>query len=147
MVAGEIEIWYPSTGVLSYSGDDKMVVNVDQGLVEYYRALIPKCIDWTQQKYRAHITVVRTGREQPADRTFWAKYDGERIQFLYSPVVRFGTVYIWLNVLCKRLEELRTELGMVVRSEYTRPPEGFENFFHITLANMKEQNASRLRAG
>jgi len=130
---------YTSTGVLRYSEDNgkKLIVEVDPDLANYYRRLIPKYFDVKRGKYDAHITVVRSYKETPPDLTAWGKYEGHEIDFLYEPIIRQGKIYWWLNVLCSRLEKIRLELGLEVSSPWTRPPEGFEKYFHITLGNTK----------
>jgi hypothetical protein len=131
---------YASVGYLHYSQDNgyKLVVQVDQGISDFYRSLIPRYIPINPPKYKAHVTVVRSYKETPVILEPWGKYEGEAVPFFYSPVIHQGKVYYWLNVFCNRLEQIRMELGMPVTSEYTRPPETFIKVFHLTLANMKE---------
>lgn len=125
---------FKSTGTLRY-GETKLVLDVDQGIVDYYLSLIPKTIRTNRQMYAAHISVVRN--ESP-NMELWRKYDEEQIEFQYSNIVHNGTVYYWLNAWCKRLEEIRRELGLVVDEIYTEPPCGFVKTFHISLGNTKE---------
>lgn len=129
---------HKSHGILRYSIEPivghKLIVEVDREISNYYRDLIPKYIDWTPQKYPPHISVVRY--ETPLTDA-WGKYDGEQIEFEYSGIIHSGTTYWWLNAFSERLEEIRVELGLPISSEYTRPPEGFDKVFHITLANCK----------
>lgn len=131
---------YTSTGTLRY-GYTNLVLDVDQGIVDYYRALMPKSISTQRQMYPAHISVVR--KEIPPNMQFWGKYAGEQIEFQYSNVIHYGTVYYWLNAWCKRLEEIRQELGLPIDSPYTKPPDGFEKTYHITIGNVKEQPAAQ----
>ena len=126
---------FTSTGTLRY-GVTNLVLDVDQGLSDYYRALMPKSIRTNKQMYPAHISVVR--KENPPNMELWGKYAGELIEFQYSNVIRNGTVYYWLDAWSKRLEEIRLELGLPVDSPYTRPPDGMSKTFHITLGNIKE---------
>lgn len=129
---------YPSIGTFHYSSDGcALKVLVDPELAAYYRALIPKWKNVKCPRWPAHITVVRQGKEIPTIMEPWGKYEGNTVEFFYSPVVHFGKVYYWLNVFCVRLEEIRRELGLPVRSEYTIPPEGFVKCFHMTLGNSK----------
>lgn len=133
------EILHKSIGVLRYSNDDgpQLVLRVDQGISDFYRSLIPKWLNAQGQRWPAHVTVVRKDKEYPPDMRTWNRYQGEHVSFLYSPTIHQGKVYWWLNVFCVRLEEIRRELGLPVRSEYTLPPEGFTKCFHTTIANMK----------
>ena len=132
---------HKSQGILRYSIEPnvgyKLIVEVDREISNYYRSLIPKYIDWLPQKYPPHISVVR--HETPPNLEAWDKYDGEKIEFEYPGIIYSGTVYWWLNAFSERLEEIRVELGLPISSMYTRPPEGFDKVFHITLANRKHE--------
>lgn len=130
---------FTSTGTLRY-GYTNLVLDVDQGIVDFYRAMLPKWIRTNRQMYPAHISVVR--KEVPPNMQFWGKYAGEQIEFQYSNIIHNGTMYYWLNAWCKRLEEIRQELGLPVDSPYTRPPADFAKTFHITIGNIKEQPAA-----
>ncbi len=132
---------FKSTGTLRY-GFTNLVLDVDQGIVDYYRALLPKSVRTNRQMYPAHISVIR--KETPPKMELWNKYSGEQIEFEYSNIIHNGEVYYWLNCWCQRLEDIRVELGLPVDSPYTRPPDGFAKTFHVTLGNIKElvQNTS-----
>ncbi len=127
---------YKSVGVLRCSHSPeygyRLVLEADQAISEYYRALLPPWKKANPQRYGAHISVVR--REVP-DICVWGKHEGEEVEFDYTGQVFFGRVYCWLNVFCTRLEEVRKELGLPVSTEYTRPPEGFVKCFHMTIGN------------
>ena len=125
---------FKSTGKLHY-GETKLVVEIDQGLSEYYFSLVPKYVKLNPQRYGAHISVVR--KEVPPKMEYWKKYQDEPIEFFYDPFIFNGTVYYWMNAFSSRLEEVRHELGLPVSSEYTRPPGGFFKCFHMTLGNTK----------
>ena len=134
------EVLYKSNGTLHYSRHNesfKLIVSVDQGIVDYYRALMPKAIRTAPQKYAAHISVVR--KEIPPNLASWDKYEGQEIEFSYSPIIHSGTVYYWLNAFSVRLEEIRTELGLIVDAPFHQPPPGFKKTFHISLGNTKER--------
>lgn len=131
------DILHKSTGVLRYSKDGlNLRLSVCQGIVDLYRDLLPKSIRLNRQAFPAHISVVR--KEVPPRMEFWRKYEGERLDFHYSPVVHHGKVYYWLNAFSTRLEAVRLELGLPVHSQYTLPPEGFTKCFHVTIGNIKE---------
>ena len=132
-----------SVGVLKYNqsrstGTYWLVVEIDPEITRYYRALIPKSIRSNKQMYAPHITVVREAKETPVNLEHWGKYQGEEVEFEYSHEVQFSENYVWLNVWCQRLEEIRLELGMPVDSPFTRPPDGYAKTFHTTLGNFKE---------
>lgn len=127
---------HTAQGILKYNQNSyKLIVEVEQDIVDYYRALLPKYIVINRQRYGAHISVVR--KEMPTCLDVWGKYEGELVTFNYTSEVFFSKVYCWLNVFCVRLEEIRLELGLPVASEYTLPPEGFIKCFHMTLGNFK----------
>lgn len=136
-----MEMLYPSLGKLHYEDDGgryRLAVHVNQELANYYFSLIPKWIEVNRPRWPAHITVVRWEKETPVNLEFWGKYQGEAVEFFYSPVIHHGKVYFWLNCFCTQLEEIRRELGLPVRSEYTLPPEGFVKCFHMTIGNTKD---------
>lgn len=130
-------VWYSSRGKFRYSGSDRLVVDIDPGIASYYRSLIPKSMPVNGTRYAPHVTVVRPTKEVPTNITVWKKYEGETVEFCYSPLIHTDGVYFWLNVLCKRLEAVREELGLPILSRFTVPPEGFRKFFHATIANVK----------
>ena len=129
---------YQSQGTLRYI-DNKLIVEVDQGISDFYRALIPKWIRTNKQLYPAHISVVR--KEIPPNMKVWGKYEGNEIPFSYSNVIHNGEIYFWLNAWSNQLEQIRLELGLPVDSLYTRPPDGLNKTFHITIGNLKNKNA------
>lgn len=129
---------FESTGELQYSKDWRLVLRVDQDLGDYYRCMIPKWIPNQRPRWPAHVTVVRQEKETPTHKQHWWKYQGLKLNFFYSPVVHHDKVYFWINVWCKRLEEIRNELGMPIYSPFTLPPAGFTKNFHCTIANLKE---------
>jgi hypothetical protein len=126
---------FTSTGTLRY-GYTNLVLDVDQGIVDYYRAMLPKWVRTNKQMYPAHISVVR--KEVPPNMQFWGKYAGEQIEFRYSNVIRNSAMYYWLDAWSERLEQIRLELGLPVDSPFTRPPDGFAKTFHVTIGNTKD---------
>jgi len=128
---------YKSYGYLHYGEEWKLIVKIDQDISNYYRSLIPKYMEVYPQMWPAHITVVRVKREVPTIIKPWKKYDGQPIEFLYSPIIYWDEKYYWLDVYCKALELIRKELGLPYVSQYTLPPSGFKKVFHITIGNKK----------
>jgi hypothetical protein len=130
---------YDSTGILRYSNEvsHRLVLEIDREIVRYYRSLIPKHFSTNLPRYVPHITVVRPEKEVPINLEFWGKYEGLEVPFLYDNQIQCGKVYYWLNAFCKKLEEIRLELGLPVISQYGQPPEGFTRVFHITICNKK----------
>lgn len=131
---------FSSVGKLKYEKGNvyqyKLALYIDREISRYYRSLIPKWIKPNSQMYPPHVSVVRN--EVPLNLDAWGKYENEPIKFYYENIVRFGKVYCWLNVFCKRLEDIRLELGLPVDSQYTLPPEGYVKCFHSTIGNFKE---------
>jgi hypothetical protein len=79
---------FSSTGNLHYGPGIRIIVSIDQGIVDYYRNLIPKHYSVQPQKYGAHVTVVRTGIEQP----IWLPGGNTKgLPFLSSIARRFNT--------------------------------------------------------
>jgi len=130
---------FKAQGKLRYSQNYKLVVEVEQDIVDFYRSLIPKSIKVSRGRWPAHITVVREkdGLDFPPNMEFWGKYEGEIIEFLYSNQIEYGKIYYWLNVYCVKLEEIRKELGLPYVSRIALPPEGFKKCFHMTIGNTK----------
>lgn len=129
------EILYLSSGPLHYSYTEgygyKLIVRMDQGIIDFYRSLVPKWVRLNSQMYPAHVSVVR--KVVPVNLGFWGRYEGEVVDFEYSPVVCNEGVYYWLNVFSRRLEEVRVELGL----SPTRVFEGGLSCFHATVGNIK----------
>lgn len=121
--------WIPSKGIFRYGPGVRAVVEADEGIASTYRALIPKYIRHNPPRYPAHISVVR--HEQPLNMEAWLKHEGEEIEFEYEDVHVWDELYMWLNVRCPRVEEIRTELGLA-------PYPWWRNGYHLTIANFKD---------
>lgn len=122
---------YWSSGILRYGPGIRAVVEVDDNLAKYYLALLPNYIDANPQMYRAHITVVRIGKEPVPNMEVWKKYTNEVIPFAYSPTVETDGTYYYLKVRCLRIQQIREELGLPA----FRPG---RDCYHLTIANCKE---------
>lgn len=119
---------YKSNGIARYGPGRRFALEVDQGIADYYRALIPKWIITQPQRYSAHISVVR--HEDVPNKEFWNKYEGQEIEFEYDPNVVSDEKYFWLNVQCEQLKIIRVELGLTAYPWWV-------NKYHITIANTK----------
>ena len=128
---------FKSKGILRYVREPllKVVLEVDPGIVVFYRSLMPKWIDFQPQKYPAHISVVR--KEQPPLMDKWGLYEGEEVEFFYENTVSSGQVYFWLNAFSKRLEEIRESLGLELVTPFFQPTDLWKRRFHISLGNKK----------
>lgn len=128
---------FKSSGVLKYSSNFKLILEVEKDLIEYYYSLIPKWLNVNKNRYSPHITVVRTQKETPLNTKFWGKYEGQQVEFIYNSMIQYDELYYWLNILSVKLEEIRLELGLKVDNFGNKPPEGFKKYFHCTIGNKK----------
>jgi hypothetical protein len=127
-----------SWGTLHFSrmenGSKKLVVAVDQGIVNVLFALTPKYYHLQRQMFPAHISVVRN---EWFESPMWGKREGEGVYFTYDPRTREDRTYHWVRAWSERLIEVRAELGLPPhRLGTTLPPDG-ELCFHITIGNTK----------
>ncbi len=121
--------WFPSLGYLKYGPEIKLVLAADEGIAEYYRSMVPKSITINPQRYPAHVSVVR--RETPPLMSAWGVHEGAPVWFEYENIIANDEKYYWLNVRCKRLEEIRVELGL-------EPHPWWRNSYHLTIGNVKD---------
>ena len=122
-------------GILKYYDNEwKINVAVECDLAPYYRSLVPKYYKINQTRYPPHITVVRN--EEIINKEVWRKYEGKEIEFQYVPIIRHGAVFWWLDVYCDFLLEVRTELGLPLYHDLTKPPNK-RSCFHLTIGNSK----------
>lgn len=126
---------FTSKGKVHYDDEAgfRLTLEVSQELSNYYRSLIPKHYRVNQPRYPAHITVVRPEYESPPKIRHWGDYEGEQVEFMYDPYVQEGKGYFWLNCWCKRLEDIREELGLTNVSQYPLLPKGYYKTFHTTI--------------
>jgi hypothetical protein len=129
------EMLFNSKGILRYGPGIRAIVEVDQGVADFYRKLIPKYNYVQPQMYPAHITVVRTAKENPKNMNVWGKYEGEEIPFSYDNYVYNNRTYWYLNVQSDRIGDIREELGLprFRFGELGADRRGY----HITIGNVK----------
>ncbi len=129
---------YASQGTLVYSIDErvgrKLHVEIDPGIAETYRSLVPKYIRIARPKFAPHISVIR--KEAVPRLDLWGKHDGARIEFEYETTIYNDDTYYWLRCFSPTLIEIRRELGLPDLSELARPPDLFDSF-HTTIGNTK----------
>jgi hypothetical protein len=131
---------YEAKGVLKFGGGVRVAIWLapDNELAPYYRSLIPKAKYVQPQMYSPHVTVVRSGGAEQPDMQLWEetkqKYEGEVINFSYSPLIKFDYVYYYLDVFCDRIGELRRDMGL--------PTYRFDDNkkYHITIGNLKKRD-------
>lgn len=132
-----IDMWFETTGKVQYYSE-YLVAYVDQGIADFYRALIPKSRCVTRQRYPAHTTIVREGIDFPPNKqAVWNKHEGSVIELRYNSIIRNSQNYYWLDVVSKDIERIREELGLQNKVYDMEPPEGYAKLFHITLGNIK----------
>jgi hypothetical protein len=107
------------------------MVDCDQELARYYRQ---QTFFWSPviklqiPKHDSHITVIAGKYEPNHNERYWKKYDGQSVEFQYSPEIESDGTYFWLPVFCEEFEKLRWELGL--RPTIPIP-------WHLTIGNMK----------
>lgn len=129
---------HSSKGILRYEivpgYGYRAVVEIDEEISNFARALIPKSIRWNRPLYAPHISVIR--KETPRNLYVWGAYQGEEIPFEYDSTLFNDATYWWLRCWSRRLETIREELGLPTHTSYTRAPDGAQ-CFHTTVANTK----------
>ncbi len=130
---------YKSEGVLGYTVEPivghKLSLAVERGIVDTYRALVPKSVRLQRTRFPPHISVVR--KEPIPNLDLWARYEGEDVPFEYEPIIYYDETYYWLRCFSPRLIEIRRELGLEDLSYLARPPDLFDSF-HCTIGNLKK---------
>lgn len=130
-----------SVGHLRWS-PGRLVLEVDPGIVEVARALVPRYVRLNRQKFAPHITVIRHEKPEVEARLLahprWGgAREGAEVEFRYSPLVDFDETYYWLRAWSSKLEDIREELGLARSDWYTEPPD-HAHCFHVTIGNCKE---------
>jgi len=129
---------YKSEGVLAYSIEPtvghKLSLAVDHGIVDTYRALVPKSVRLQRTRFPPHISVIR--KEPIPNLDLWGRYEGEDVPFEYEPLIYNDETYFWLRCFSPRLIAIRRELGLEDLSFLARPPD-LADCFHVTIGNLK----------
>ena len=128
---------YTSTGKLRYSpkltGERSenwwLILDCDPDIGSYYRNLFKighyNCRKLQTPSWKEHISVVRN--EEPPNKLFWEKHIQKEVSFTYTPELRSDGIYVWLNVKCELLLDLREELGLPREPIYP---------LHLTIGNV-----------
>ena len=101
------------------------VLNVDREITRYYRWWVKRKyhIDLCQPSWDAHVSIIRGEKPEPELMHLWKKYDGQVLNFEYSPVVYQGSGetrfqdarYFWfVDVVCPEIIDIRKELNRPV---------------------------------
>jgi len=127
---------HSDVGVLWASHENgvyRLALDIDPGIVEVARALVPKYVRLNRTKFAPHLSVVR---ETTMTSPLWGSHDGERVAFTYDTLVWEGEVYFWLQAESPRLRKIRVELGLPPMDWYCYPPD-LADCFHATVGNLK----------
>ena len=119
-------------GKLLYYPSWWLIVKVDEEICRYYRNLIHfryRSLQLNPSRNGAHITAIAGKYEIPDNdhKYLWNAYEGEKIDFKYNPEINTDGEYFWMEVECKRIEEIREELGLTPR--IIQP-------WHLTVGNV-----------
>ena len=76
----------------------------------------------------SHITVIAGKYEPNHIEQYWKKYDGQSVEFQYSPEIGSDDTYFWLPVFCKEFKSVRIELGLTPTIPIP---------WHLTIGNLK----------
>lgn len=84
-----------------------------------------------------HISVVRG--EEPKNKKYWGKYQGERVEFSYDPrYINTNGKHWWFRIKSDRLLEIRRELGISPYPIYWSKGQKRNLHFHLTLGTNAE---------
>jgi hypothetical protein len=119
-------------GKLLYYPSWWLIVKVDEEICRYYRNLIHfryRSLQLSPSRNGAHITAIAGKYEIPDNdhKHLWNKYEGEEIDFKYNPEINTDGEYFWMEVECKRIEEIREELGLTPKIIHP---------WHLTVGNI-----------
>lgn len=122
----------------------KVIAEIDEEIINYYKSFIPKYYEIRPQKYNAHISVIR---KEKLNMDNWGKREGQEIKFYYTNIIYCNKFYYWLNCFSKELENIREEMGLslIVPKELPQPPGGWKWIFHTTIGNKKELALSQTK--
>ena len=125
---------YQLEGIIRYYHNWCMAWLVEDDLLAYYSALLPKALYVQPPMRAAHVSIVRLFEEVP-DRSQWGKYEGQSIVVDYEPGVQSNGLYFWLDCFSDEVGFLRRSLGLSTFREH----DGFSDYgcYHITIGNVK----------
>lgn len=123
---------YSTIGQIRY-GENSASVDLDINIGMYYRRLMPKWLDFQPPAYPTHVSFIRKDQIDPAKKLlYWRKYEQKKVRIWYNNYIRNeGSQYYWLDCWCRKLCEIRQELGLKRTTSFKG------DSFHITIANSK----------
>lgn len=144
--------WFTSHGRLAFSildnGLSKLIIEADQGIVDYYFSMIPKYVrNLNRPRYRAHISVIRNERvtNQQALQKLSREINRSAISFEYCNTIYHTDLYYWLDIRCPALREIRKSVGLPeLKHGVTFSPDE-RHQFHMTIGNTKGNIAQKER--
>lgn len=122
---------FKCTGKLLYYPTWWLILKVDEDVCRYYRKLIHfynRSLRLNPSKNDGHITILAGKYEKPVNKMLWGKYEGDKIEFSYNTEIKNDDEYYWMAVQCKRIEEIRLELGLNPTIKWP---------WHLTIGNLK----------
>jgi|688.fasta_scaffold08426_15 hypothetical protein len=128
---------FESQGIIHYGPDIRLIAEIDQGIGDFYRSLIPKYYYAKSLRYKSHITIVRTGKETPTNLDLWGRHEGRQITFQYDSYIHFDGVMFWLDAYSQEIGEIRQELGLPEYRDDRAYGGVLRTAYHISIANVK----------
>ena len=128
---------FEGKAVVKYGPGLKVIAEIDQGISDYYRSLIPKYYNVKPQAYKAHITIVRLNKETPTNLENWGKHEGRTISFKYDPNIHTAGKYFVIDAYSDEIGDVREELGLPrFRDDTAFGGEKYDRY-HISIGNTK----------
>lgn len=127
MYSSRAKIWYNPSSPNTVYRKWWAVLLIPKNIVFYYQSMILKetGVKLATSSWGPHISFIRG--EPPPYEEFWKVYNGEIVDFFYYPPCIPGNTHWTIPVQCKRLEDIRTELGLEPRPSID---------FHITVGKI-----------
>lgn len=113
------------------------VLEIDSGLVEYYRWWVNKVIanpiklpkqDVCMPSWGAHMSIIRGEKPKPGYEHLWKKYHGQKFDIFYSHIPRKttkGEEFWFIDCICPQAKAMRDEFA--IPSDWN---------FHITIGRV-----------
>ncbi len=150
---------FKGTGILRYDpyrGNMKrntgwwLVLNTDPEIVRYYAKQVvmnpvafgETRIELINPSWGSHVSIVRGEEPRDSLKHLWKKYDGKKIEFEYSYIVRRSgdttpgcpIDHFWfLTVWCDQFNDIRRELGLKAYDDVKKEP--FR--YHLTIGRLR----------
>ncbi|MNB84570.1 hypothetical protein D3C81_804370 [compost metagenome] len=109
-----------------------VILKTPQDIVEYYHYWFEKKhgIKLIKPKWGSHISLIRGEQPSGENKQLWKKYDGMKIKFQYSNEIKWNNDYVWIDVNCDQLLEIREQLGLKKQPEHN---------LHITIGKFPKE--------